>query len=140
MVWERGSQRLATDDRVVIKSNEGVTTLTIREVDREDQGQYVCCAMNHLGNTVQECQITLLGQFPAAANTNSRYQARSHKLQGVLGQRVLGQGVLGQRVLGQGVLGQRLLGHCCQTSKAALQMYRTSAHFRKPHCQVNQCN
>ena len=98
MVWERGSQRLATDDRVVIKSNEGVTTLTIREVDREDQGQYVCCAMNHLGNTVQECQITLLGQFPAAANTNSRYQARSHKLQGVLGQRVL--------------------GHCCQTSKA----------------------
>ena len=65
VVWERGSQRLGTDDRVVITSNEGVTTLAIHEVTREDAGLYVCCAMNHLGNTVQECKITLLGQVVA---------------------------------------------------------------------------
>ena len=65
VVWERGSQRLATGDRVVITTNEGVTTLTIHEITREDEGLYVCCAMNHLGNTVQECQITLLGQLNA---------------------------------------------------------------------------
>ena len=130
MVWERGSQRLATDDRVVIKSNEGVTTLTIREVDREDQGQYVCCAMNHLGNTVQECQITLLGQFPAAANTNSRYQARSHfpaaantnsryqaRSHFPAAANTNSRYQARSHKL-QGVLGQRVLGHCCQTSKA----------------------
>ena len=61
VVWERGSQRLVTDNRVIVMSNEGVTTLTIHEVDREDEGLYICCAMNHLGNAVQECQITLLG-------------------------------------------------------------------------------
>jgi hypothetical protein len=60
VVWERGSQRLATNDRVNVTTNEGVTTLTIHEVARDDEGLYVCCAMNYLGSTMQECQITLL--------------------------------------------------------------------------------
>ena len=63
VVWERGSQRMTTDDRVIISTNEGVTSLTIHDITREDEGLYVCCAMNHLGNTVQECQITLLGTY-----------------------------------------------------------------------------
>lgn len=62
VVWECGSQRMTSDDRIVITTTEGVTSLTIHEVMREDEGSYVCCAMNYLGNTVQECQITLLGK------------------------------------------------------------------------------
>ena len=61
VLWERGSQRMTSDGRVVVTTSEGVTSLTIHEVVREDEGLYVCCAMNSLGNSVQECQITLLG-------------------------------------------------------------------------------
>ena len=61
VVWERESQRMITSGRVVITTSDGVTSLTVHDVAREDEGLYVCCAMNHLGNTIQECQITLLG-------------------------------------------------------------------------------
>jgi hypothetical protein len=60
VVWEHGSQRMTSDGRVIIATSEGVTSLTIHEVMHEDEGSYVCCAVNNLGNTVQECQIRLL--------------------------------------------------------------------------------
>ena len=63
MVWEQGSQRMTADDRVIITTSDGVTSLTMHDVTREDEGLYVCCAMNHLGNTAQECRITLLGIY-----------------------------------------------------------------------------
>ena len=63
VVWERESQRMTTDDRVIITTNDGVTSLTMHDVARDDEGLYVCCATNHLGNTVQECQLTLLGIY-----------------------------------------------------------------------------
>lgn len=63
VVWERGSQRMITDGRIIITTSDGVTSLTLHDVARDDEGLYVCCAMNHLGNTIQECQITLLGNY-----------------------------------------------------------------------------
>lgn len=63
VVWERGSQRITTDGRIIVTTSDGVTTMTMHDVAREDEGLYVCCAMNHLGNTIQECRITLLGMY-----------------------------------------------------------------------------
>lgn len=80
VVWERGSQRMTSDERIVITTNEGVTSLTIHEVMRDDEGSYVCCAMNYLGNTVQECQITLLGKRHFIIITTPTYLAEKFLL------------------------------------------------------------
>ena len=71
VVWEHGSQRMTSDGRVIIATSEGVTSLTIHEVMHEDEGSYVCCAVNNLGNTVQECQIRLLGMIIQSAATSA---------------------------------------------------------------------
>ena len=62
VVWEHESRRITSDRHMTISSSEGVTSLTVHRAGRREAGSYVCCAMNHLGNALQECQLTLLGE------------------------------------------------------------------------------
>ena len=63
MVWEHEDRKIASSGRVLIEMEDGVTTLTITEVVRSDEGQYVCCALNGLGSAVLEAQLIVQGEI-----------------------------------------------------------------------------
>lgn len=63
VVWEHEDRKIASSGRVLIEMEDGVTTLTITEVVRSDEGQYVCCALNGLGSAVLEAQLIVQGEI-----------------------------------------------------------------------------
>ena len=48
--------------RRVVELSGGVTSLTISEVKCEDEGVYVCSAVNSLGSVQSTCQLTVLSK------------------------------------------------------------------------------
>ena len=62
VVWEHEDRKIASSGRVLIETEDGITTLTITEVVRSDEGQYVCCALNGLGSVVLEAQLIVQGR------------------------------------------------------------------------------
>ena len=63
MVWEHEDEAVALSDRSVIQTSGGATSLTITDVARDDEGVYMCCALNSLGSVAMETHLTVLGVF-----------------------------------------------------------------------------
>lgn len=61
VVWEHGDQKIRPSARMVVKTEGGVTSLTITDVARSDEGAYVCCALNAFGSILAESELTVLG-------------------------------------------------------------------------------
>ena len=60
--WEHEDAAISSD-RVAIQTSGGVTSLTITNVTREDEGVYMCCALNSLGSATMETYLTVLGVY-----------------------------------------------------------------------------
>ena len=58
--WEHEDAAISSD-RVTIQTSGGVASLTITNVTREDEGVYMCCALNSLGSATMETYLTVLG-------------------------------------------------------------------------------
>lgn len=58
--WEHEDAAILSD-RVTMQTTGGVTSLTITNVTREDEGVYTCCALNSLGSATMETYLTVLG-------------------------------------------------------------------------------
>ena len=58
--WEHEDATISSD-HVAIQTSGGVTSLTITNVTREDEGVYMCCALNSLGSATMETYLTVLG-------------------------------------------------------------------------------
>ena len=58
--WEHREGGRVWGEEVV--TGGGVTALTLVDVRREEEGVYVCSAVNSLGCATMECQLTVLGE------------------------------------------------------------------------------
>ena len=58
--WEHEDAAILSD-RVTMQTSGGVTSLTITNVTRDDEGVYTCCALNSLGSATMETYLTVLG-------------------------------------------------------------------------------
>ena len=65
VVWEHEERKVMSSGRVMVKTEGGVTSLTITEVVRSDEGVYTCCALNGLGSEIRECKVMVLGKWIA---------------------------------------------------------------------------
>ena len=63
MVWEHEDEAVVPSDRSVVQTIGGTTSLTITDVTRDDEGVYMCCALNSLGSVAMETHLTVLGVF-----------------------------------------------------------------------------
>ena len=61
VIWEHGNEEIVTSPQYEVKTSGGVTSLSITEVERDDEGLYTCSALNSLGSAVMECHLTVLG-------------------------------------------------------------------------------
>ena len=59
--WEHEDAAILSD-RVTMQTSGGVTSLTITNVTRDDEGVYTCCALNSLGSATMETYLTVLGE------------------------------------------------------------------------------
>ena len=59
--WEHEDAAILSD-RVTMQTTGGVTSLTITNITREDEGVYTCCALNSLGSATMETYLTVLGE------------------------------------------------------------------------------
>ena len=62
VVWEHEERKVGSSGRIIVNTENGVTSLTITEVVRSDEGVYTCCALNSLGSEIRECKVILLGE------------------------------------------------------------------------------
>ena len=62
VIWEHEDAELQSSRHHVIKTSGGVTSVSVTDVKREDEGVYACTALNGLGSVAQECQVTVLGE------------------------------------------------------------------------------
>lgn len=62
VVWEHEDVEIKSTRHHVIKTAGGVTSVCVTDVTREDEGVYVCVAVNSHGSVSQECQLTVIGE------------------------------------------------------------------------------
>ncbi|PSN48991.1 hypothetical protein C0J52_03867 [Blattella germanica] len=55
--WSKDGKTLSSSDIIDLKYKNGVATLTINEVFPEDEGQYVCEAVNSIGTAKTTCKL-----------------------------------------------------------------------------------
>lgn len=58
--WTKSGEPLTSSDVVALKYRNRVAVLTIPEVFPEDEGTYVCTAMNSMGKTSSQCVLKVL--------------------------------------------------------------------------------
>ena len=72
VVWEHeemGEVKMSPRQHVVELSG-GVTSLTISDLCRADEGVYTCTAVNHLGAVSATCRLTVLGKGSSMLKTH----------------------------------------------------------------------
>ena len=70
VIWEHEDVEIAPSRSHVVKTSGGVTSVCVTDVKREDEGVYLCTALNGLGSVGQECHLTVLGETTATAVTS----------------------------------------------------------------------
>ena len=63
VVWEHNQRRITPSDRLAIHTEGEVTSMTITNVVRSDEGNYMCCVMNSVGVEARKVLLTVQGGF-----------------------------------------------------------------------------
>ena len=61
--WEHNGGKLLPSERVSLQTEGGVTSLSITEVARSDEGTYACCALNSFGTDAKETRLLVMGKM-----------------------------------------------------------------------------
>ena len=61
--WEHNERKLLPSERVSLQTEGGVTSLSITEVARSDEGTYACCALNSFGTDAKETKLLVMGKM-----------------------------------------------------------------------------
>ena len=61
--WTKSGEPLTSSDVVALKYRNRVAVLTIPEVFPEDEGSYVCTAVNSMGKVSSQCVLKVLRKY-----------------------------------------------------------------------------
>lgn len=63
VTWSKNGKPLSSSEVVDLKYKNGIATLRINEVYPEDEGEYVCKAINSVGTAETKSKITIKRKF-----------------------------------------------------------------------------
>uniref|UniRef100_A0A8B9HDU0 Myosin-binding protein C, fast-type n=1 Tax=Astyanax mexicanus TaxID=7994 RepID=A0A8B9HDU0_ASTMX len=64
IIWMKNKMIIGGDAKFLMQNNQGVLTLNIRKPSLFDGGQYICKAVNDLGEDQVECKLEVRGNHP----------------------------------------------------------------------------